>query len=287
MTITSQQRRATERRLARSGGRGQGGGLVRPRRGAVLTIVVVLLAPAGCALLPSSAVRQVRLAHDAYRAREFARAAELVSPVIREHPSSPETAEALYLRALCNIRTHRRAAAGADLEKALLLSRRPELTALIRAQSGNLAFDDEEYAQAADVYRQAKDDLPPKPPTDQILYQYGVSLQRSGGFTDAKFAFADVFTRFPRSSYAAPARRKYKWRHTYFAVQCGAFTTVDLARELAQDLKVRGFEVAILREARGPSDLYIVRAGKHRTYAEAVQAAHALRSIVHDVYVVP
>ena len=284
---TSQCRRATGGRLARSGGWGQGGGLAGTRRGAVLIIMVVLLAPAGCALLPPSAVRQVRLAHDAYRAREFSRAAELVSPVIREHPQSPEIAEALYLRALCNVRTRRRAAAGADLKKALVRSRRPELTALIRAQLGNLAFDDEEYAQAAEFYGQAKDDLPPKPPTDQILYQYGVSLQRSGRFADARFAFADVFTRFPRSPYAAPARRKYKWRHPYFAVQCGAFTTVDLARELAQDLKVRGVEVRILREARGESELYVVRAGEHRTYAEAAQAAQALRPTVHDVFVVP
>ncbi|UCG16450.1 MAG: outer membrane protein assembly factor BamD [Phycisphaerales bacterium] len=285
--ITNQWRRATGCRSARSGGWGQGGGLARTRRRAVLIIAVVLLAPAGCALLPPTAVRQIRLAHDAYRAREFTRAAELVSPVIREHPNSPEIAEALYLRALCNVQTRRRVAASTDLEKALARSGRPELTALIRAQLGNLAFDDETYARAADFYGQAKGDLPPKPPTDQILYQYGVSLQRSGRFTDAKFAFADVFTRFPQSPYAAPARRKYQWRRPYFAVQCGAFTTVTLARELAQDLKVRGFEVRILREARGQSELYVVRSGKHRTYAEAVQAAHALRPIVHDVFVVP
>lgn len=253
----------------------------------IVLVALSLAAPAGCTMLPEPAVRQIRSAHEAYKARQFDRAARMLSPVIRKHPDTPEIAEALYLRGLCNVRLRRRAAARTDLEKALLRSQRPDLTAFIRAQLGNLAFDQGKYTQAAALYAQAEDNLPPRAPTDQILYQYGLSLQRSGRFTDARFAFARVFTEFPTRPYAGPARRKYKWGHKYFTVQCGAFTKIQSARELANELKQQGFKARIIREVRDGAGLYVVQAGKYRTYAKAVTAAHGMRGVVHDVFIVP
>jgi tetratricopeptide (TPR) repeat protein len=242
---------------------------------------------AGCTTLPPSAVREIENANQAYRSRDFDRAEDMLTPVIRSHPEIPDTAEAMYLRALCHIRLHRREAARADLKRAIPLSLRPELTALAYAQLGNLAFDEEDYPQAIGCYRQAVPGLPAQRPTDQVLYQYGLSLQRCGRFADARFAWADVVMDYDGSPYADAAERKLAWPYDHFSLQCGAFSKLDSARELAGELKARGFEARILRDPRAQSTLYMVYSGRHSTFASAVTEREAIRNIVHDVFIVP
>ncbi len=241
----------------------------------------------GCTALPPGAVRQIENANLAYRARDYDRAEGLLTPVIRSHPQSPDTAEALYLRALCHIHRHQRDTARADLKRAIPLSQRPEVTALAYAQLGNLAFDEENYPQAAGCYRHAARGLPRQRPTDQILYQYGLSLQRSGRFADARFAFGDVIMDHRGSPYAASAQRKLAWPYEHFSIQCGAFSRLESARELAGELKSRGFAPRVLRDPRAESTLYMVYAGEYSTYAAALTDREAIRNVVHDVFIVP
>lgn len=232
-------------------------------------------------------MRQIENANLAYRARDYDRAEGMLTPVIRSHPESPDTAEALYLRALCHIHRQQRDTARADLKRAIPMSQRPDLTALAYAQLGNLAFDEEDYPQAAGCYHYAAKGLPRQRPTDQVLYQYGLSLQRCGRFADARFAFADVVMDYSGSPYAAAAQRKLAWPYEFFSIQCGAFSKLESARELAGDLQARGFDTRILQDPRAESTLYIVYSGQHSTYGAAVTERDAIRNVVHDVFVVP
>jgi len=241
----------------------------------------------GCTALPPGAVRQIENANLAYRARDYDRAEGMLTPVIRSHPESPDTAEAFYVRALCQIHRQQRDTARADLKRVIPLSQRPDLTALAYAQLGNLAFDEEDYPQAAGCYRHAARGLPRQRPTDQILYQYGLSLQRSGRFADARFAFGDVIMDYSGSPYAASAQRKLAWPYEHFSIQCGAFSKLESAREWAGELKARGFSPRVLRDPRAESALYMVYAGEYSEYSAAVADREAIRNVVHDVFIVP
>jgi tetratricopeptide (TPR) repeat protein len=241
----------------------------------------------GCTSLPESAVQQVRAGYDAYKARHCDRSVEQLTGVIERYPNNPEVAEALYVRSLCRLRQGQRSSARADLERALVLSRRPVLSALVRAQLANIAFDNDSFAQSARLYARAVPDLPEQPPKDRILYQYGLSLQRTGRFTDARLVFADVFAKHPTSTYASAARRKFKWGHEYFTVQCGAFTQVTSARETASRLQQNGFDAATVPMSQDGTTLFVVHSGKHSTYSAALSAVNRLRSVVPGAFVVP
>jgi tetratricopeptide (TPR) repeat protein len=258
------------------------------RQAGCLCLVVALLPFwAGCVTVPPAAARQIEVAHEAYLAHQYGRAEGLLSPVISEHRDKPEIAEALYLRALCRLQTEQRAKAAGDLDAALAGSKRADLTALIHAQLGILCFEDGRYDRAVEHYRRAERDLPEGAPTDRVIYERGVSLQRAGHFDEARVALAEVFMRFPASSYAPRARRAYKWKRDYFTVQCGAFTKIATAHETAARLRQKGYEALAVPETRDGVKLHVVHAGKHRTYAPAASAAAAIRTFVPDAFVVP
>jgi tetratricopeptide (TPR) repeat protein len=254
---------------------------------------VLLLGPAlglvaaGCASFPESAARQMQDAHRAYLDRKYAASEQLLTPVIEGHAKHPEAAEALYVRGLCYLQTNRRTQARADFERALATSQRPVLTALLRAQLGNLEFDDGHYARASELYAEAERDLPEGPPTDRIVYQQGVGLQRAGRFADARVVLAKMFIDYPGSPYAADARRKYKWKYDYFTVQCGAFTQIATAHEIAARLRQKGFDALAVPDDRSGSKLHYVHAGKHPDFASAAAAAETIRSVIPDAFVVP
>lgn len=242
---------------------------------------------AGCASFPESAARQMQEAHHAYLDRKYAASEQLLNPVIERHGELPEAAEALYVRGLCYLQTNRRARARADFERALTTSKRPVLTALLRAQLGNLEFDDGRYARASELYAAAERDLPEGPPVDRITYQRGVGLQRAGRFEDARVVLAKMFIDYPSSPYAADARRKSKWKYDYFTVQCGAFTRIATAHETAARLRQKGFDALAVPDDRSGSRLHYVHAGKHPDFASAAAAAESIRSVIPDAFVVP
>jgi tetratricopeptide (TPR) repeat protein len=232
-------------------------------------------------------VEQVRTAHQAYELKDYPQAVRLTSPVIRDYPDCPDTAEAWYIRGLSHLRMNHRPTARADLEQTLVRSQRPELTALAQAQLGNMDFDEGGYDRAASYYAQAEVALPSEPPTDRILYQYGLSLERTGRFAEAKFAFAEVFTKYPRSPVADAARRHYKWPHRYFAVQCGAFSKLDSARRITNRLAENGHAARIVKDDAESGTRYVIQAGRFPRYADAKAAAAAIRPMVDDVFIVP
>jgi len=241
----------------------------------------------GCTMLPPQAIEQVRNAHQAYESKDYQQAVRLTSPVIRDYPESPDVAEAWYIRGLSHLRMNHRPTARADLEEALSRSQRPELTALARAQLGNMDFDEGNYSRAAERYAPADVALPSEPPTDHILYQYGLALERTGRFAEAKFPFAEVFTEYPRSGFAGAARRHYNWPHRYFAVQCGAFARLDSARQLTNQLADNGHAARIIKDDHAGGSRYVIQAGRFPRYADAQAAADAIRPVVTDVFIVP
>ncbi|MFH0980213.1 MAG: SPOR domain-containing protein [Planctomycetota bacterium] len=241
----------------------------------------------GCAALPAPALRQIEEADQAYRAQRYRAAEELLSPVIEAHPENPDIAEALYVRALCRLRTQRAAEARADLDAALTRARRDELIDRIHTQLGNLEFDQERYNRAAAYYAEAYDGLPDRPPKDRVGYQYGIALQRTGRTTEARLVLAEVATDFPQSEFAVKARRKTEWSNDYFAIQCGVFESIARAHAQAKTLKDQGIDAIAIPDTSVSTKRYMVRVGRYRTYAAARQALSAVQRVQPDAFIVP
>ncbi len=241
----------------------------------------------GCSALPAPAIQRIRTADREYRCCRYAAAEELLSPVIAAHQGKPETAEALYLRGLCRLRSQRVAEARSDLDKALHLARRNDLVDRIHAQLGNIAFDMEKHDQAIVHYEQGYNDLPNKPPKDRVGYQYGVVLQRVGRWVEGRSVLSGVAGRFPKSDFAGKAGRKAAWPHDHYAIQCGAYRNIAGAHKHADSLRDRGIDALAVPHSAASATLYLVCVGHYRTYAAARDALPTVRQAQSDAFIVP
>jgi len=266
------------------------GSFARRARARVLVtlwLAIAALASDGCSRLPDGAVRQINEAHRAYQRRDYPRCERLVSPVIAEHRGQPDTAEAYYLRGLARLRTGRRDAAHGDFQAGRRIADRAELKALLDAQLGNLEYEAGHYQRAAAHYRRAEPGLPATPPTDRLLLRYGISLQRSGHFGEAKQVLAKLLLRFPSGRPAEQARRKVTWPHDYHAIQCGVYAQAASAKSAARRLRDQGVQATNWRETLNGTTRHVVRAGRFRSYAEAHRNLQQIRAVVPDAFVVP
>lgn len=246
----------------------------------------LLGAAAGCETPQAGTVKQIDLARRALNAADYAACDRFTGAIIRRMSNDPAVAEVLYLRGQCRLGAGRRQAARADFDRALVLAGDPELGMWLEVQIANMDFDDALYPQACIHYARAVPDLPNESPTDRILYQFGVALQRSQRFVEARRQFARLLSEFPKSSPAADARRKYAWTENHFSVQCGAFSRLDLAQKAAERLRSRGIDTFLVRERRG-GRRYLVLAGRLPTYRQAQEQFQQIRRFQSDAFIVP
>jgi len=240
----------------------------------------------GCQTPGTRTASEIELTRRAVRSGQYSAGEKLADAMIRETPTDPSTAELLYLRGQCRLRLGRREAARPDFDRALALASEPELRMWLQVQVGNMEFDDGCYAQAGVHYARALPELPPEPPADRVLYQYGVALQRSQRFAEARRQFARLLTEFPDSSLADAAGRKWAWTDSYFCIQCGAFSRLDLARKSAERLRSCGIDTFLVRERRG-QQRYLVLAGRIRSHDEATSTLAQVRRFQPDAFIVP
>jgi len=261
-------------------------GMQAIRGGAGLALAAMVFA-GGCGGISGGAERQIEQAQQAINAGRYQRAEELLNPVFRAHGGKSDAAVAYYLRGQCRIQTGARDDAQQDLRTALRLAKEPALAAQVEAQLGNLAFDSEAYAAASAHYARAVDRLPRMTPTDRVLYQYGVSLQRTGRFDEARGVYGRLLKDFPNSPHVDAARRKQAWRDPHFSIQCGAFAQPASARDLVAKLRARGLDATLVPEVQGGSRRHVVRVGRFPTYADAARRLGQARSVASDAYIVP
>lgn len=258
--------------------------LLSPRNG---IIAWTLLYCGGCTVLPPHVRVQVVEADKSYRNNDYRGAEARLEPVLRDFPNHAESAEAYYIRALARVRMQRIPDAVADLEKAVKLSNRADLTGRANAALGGLYHDQGRYEPAAAALAQALRDLPEKPPADEVRYRLGVCLQRQGKWADARSAYSTLMHQFPGSRYAEDARRGFSWEHSFFSIQCGAFVNQSQAENLLRKVRSATSEVWVEPEARFGRPLHVVYAGKYATFAQAQDGLGAVRRAVPGAFVVP
>ncbi len=243
---------------------------------------------AACAANPQS-VQQLDAAKQAVAAQQYDQAIRDADAVIASGDTGG-LAEAYYLRGYSiEVRPKPDAAASAgDLAMArdsyvrgLWQNPSPAVAGRLRAQLGNVAYYQEDYATAlrelGDAYRMV-DDPQSKP---LILYHMGICEQRLGRFEDADRTFQQVQQDYPASEYAAHAREHEGVRGFY--VQLGAYSRPSDINEAASAVAAVGS--APLKTTEG--NLTVVRTADVPSYAQAEQLKARLAARYPDARVMP
>ncbi|MCC7290694.1 MAG: SPOR domain-containing protein [Phycisphaerales bacterium] len=239
---------------------------------------------AGCAPRPSA---QLHHASQAVTSQQSAAALEHADQAIRQARTADDRASAYYVRALARLQQGDRVGARADLQAGTHLHPDRALAARIEAQTANLDFEDGFYASAAARYAACADQLPRRPPTDRVLFQYGAALQRSGKFREGDETLRRLAKEYPASPLAEQASRKADWRATSFTVQCGAYRDEPSAQRRAAELRAKGFTARVVRAPQSATLPWVVHCGLFARYADAGRLLASLRTIQPDAFIVP
>jgi len=232
-------------------------------------------------------LRQVMKAETDYRNQNYDAAHEKLDKFLRRYPNDNASAEAYCLRALCRVQMSKKHLAENDARQCVKLASDRDLRANAHATLATLLYEAGKTNEAIEHYDAALKTLPEKPPADLLHYRYGLCLQRSGRWQDARLQFASVYQRYPTSEVAAHAKRFYEWPHNAYSIQAGAFRDSGSASELNQRLKRSALPSRVERTTRQGERLYNVYVGKYPQYDTAERMLATVRRVVADAFVVP
>lgn len=250
-------------------------------------VLLLALLSSGCSGLPADAVKKIQEANRLYETGRFSEAQRLLDQVTTSNPQTRGVAEAYYIRGLCRLKQSQTEPARSDFQRALGTSDRADLTGRINAQLGHLCYLGEDYAQAVQYYERAVKELPNQPPTDEVYYRYGDSLQRIGQWQKARTILPKVWQLFPHSRLEPYARRKFSWPHDHFSIQCGAFRSATRAQELARQLRSQQVNAAVDVNASGDTPMHTVYVGAYPNYADAARELSRVRGYAAEAIIVP
>jgi tetratricopeptide (TPR) repeat protein len=265
---------------------------VSPRRlsaAALAMGALVMCALAGCAVKPDPMVQR---GYEALAARDHGGALAAADQRLRASRTGPGVAEAWYLRgralemwpaanpgeAAANF-----AAARTAYENALANNPPRDLRAYARASLGNVAYFQDDYQTAAEMFRLAYDDLDNDVSRAWTLYRAGMSAQRQGRFETADKLFDDVIRRYPGTMQAERSAASRGARA--FHVRVGTYSTQGRAQQAATDLRRQGF--AGLSILPTTTNLHVLRIGPYPSYPAARGARLQLLTRFPDAMIMP
>jgi tetratricopeptide (TPR) repeat protein len=218
-------------------------------------------------------------------------AIERADAYLRQQPSGPGSAEALYLKG----RGYEQKAAGdpAEMRRNLDEARTAYLDALnqnpspktegyIRASLSNVAFFQDDYVTAQSEASRAIKLVDSPEIASVLLYRIGVSQQRLGLFTDADATFGQVQQRYPGSPIAERAR-EHEGQRNFFA-QLATYNTPAGAERAMEGLKASGVVISTRSDNAGHT---IINAGPFNTYEEARDAKAKFAGQFPDALITP
>lgn len=248
--------------------------------GGLLLVLGVLLG--GCVTQQDR--QALQQGYDDYNAHRYAAAAQAANTYIDKFPHDEDVGEAYYLRALTELTANERTQARTDLAAAIAATKRADLQARSERVLGDLAFEDDHYAEAIRYYQSALA-ADPASPEAQTYYRLGCSLQAIGQWAEARAPLARVLSMPDNGGWDDYARRRLG--ATAFALQFGAYRDLAPARTLALGLRRAGVQADVFRELRGTAPLYTVRFGHYLTLPEVESARQAMLARYPQVAIYP
>jgi TolA-binding protein len=280
------------RKAENAGTRGSSAKLAKPlaRRAAAAALV---LAAAGCAHGPTP---RDNLA-TAYREFEspnpnYAQIADAADAYLKEQPTGPAAADALYLRGRALEEKGQRDASSPQKDfadaynyysQALAQRPRPGLAALIHVGMGNVLYFQDRYSAAIHELTNGLEQLERDPDKAWALYRVGLCYQRLAHWEEADKQFIAVQQRFPNTDQAARAREHQGARAFY--VQVATYAAPAQADATTAELKRQGLPAQRFQDTA--RNVQYVRVGPMNTYEAAVAAKQKLWGRYRDAVVVP
>jgi len=259
----------------------------RRRRGAICVSLAALGALAGCTQLGPAEKESLLQANQLYNRGDLSAACSRLDRLIADHDSAAEIAEAYYLRGLCRAKAKQFGPAARDFAAAVAKSKRDDLTVQARVSLASLAFQRGDWDEAVDYYKKVLPELPPKPPKDDVLFAAGLAMQRVGKWRDATLCFSEIVQRFRDRPIAADARRKAAWPHPYFSIQLGAYRDLNNAAQVVRDWRDKNLDATQENLPLQGQAMWVVMAGRYRTYGEAIEALQQVRKLAPNAYIIP
>jgi tetratricopeptide (TPR) repeat protein len=246
----------------------------------------LLCGSAGCTELASEGKHMLLSAKQQYDRGRYADANRQATAFLASYQERPESAEALYVRALARIQQQQIDLARADLHQALTRSKRDDLTANSHTQLALIAYHKGHWAAAANHFGLALERYDTGPALDEIVYRYGVALQRVGRWNEAGRQFAKIVRDYRGSPFQIDAQRKLAWSSQYFSIQTGAFSDRGFAKREERTLREQGLDARTIPDRSGGS-LWKVHVGKFATYDGAQSTLSSLRPIRSEAFIIP
>ncbi len=226
----------------------------------------------GCASdAPPAARAELLAGYKAYAAADNDETIRLTDGFLLLHGNSGRGGEAYYLRGLAKDRLCDTQGARADWTESL---RHPN-TASIRSHAylalGDIAWQGCDLGGAAWSYGQAlRSAGARRTPSQYAGARLASLLQRQGNWRRADQLFSKIVRYFPRSPQAKFAKKRTGMRA--WSIQVGAFTKRPNATELAKKLQTWGYTGDVQTSRHGKKTVYVVRAGRFETHANASRA---------------
>ena len=242
----------------------------------------------GCTQLPLTERQNLIDAKSLYDQNRCADAVSRLDPLIRNYKQAAEIGEAYYLRGLCRNKLGDRKGAASDFEQSIATSKNDNVVVRSKISLAAVCYQMGQWSRAADLYVEVIPRLEDRPPTDQIMFYAGAALRRAGKWREATNYFARILHRFPNSPVAADARRMAGWQHEYFSIQLGAYQDAENAERAVHDYRKKNLDfVQMENHPWSGRVLWVVMAGRYRTYEDAIAALGRIRASAPDANIIP
>ncbi len=217
---------------------------------------------------------------------------EVSDAYLKENPTGPAAADALYLHGRALEAAAQQDAGGAQRDsieaynyysQALTQKPRPGLEGLIHVGMGNVLYFQDRYSAAVGELTAGYAKLERDTDKAWAMYRIGLCNQRMGHWAEADKYFAAVQKQFPNTD---PAQRAHEHQGaTAFWVQVGTFATPAAADAATADLKRQG--IASQRFQDTARNVQYVRVGPLSSYESAVAVKKRVLGKYRDALIMP
>jgi tetratricopeptide (TPR) repeat protein len=256
-------------------------------------IVVTMSLAAGCASGPTAkdnlatAYREFESPHPNY-----AQVADAADAYLKEQPTGPAAADALYLRGRALEEKGQKDASSPQKDfaeaynyysQALAQNPRPGLAALIHVAMGNVLYFQDRYSAAIHELTNGLARLERDADKAWTLYRVGLCYQRLGHWEEADKQFVAVQQQYPNTPQAMRAREHQGARAFY--VQVASYAAPAQADATTAELKKQGLPAQ--RFVDTSRNVQLVRVGPMNTYEAAAATKQKIWGRYRDAIVVP
>jgi tetratricopeptide (TPR) repeat protein len=261
--------------------------------GRAVAAVIVALTVAGCAHGPT-AKDNLATAYKEFDSPNpnYAQVADAADAYLKEQPTGPAAADALYLRGRA-LEAKGQADAGSPQKdfsdaygyygQALAQNPRPGLAGLIHVGMANVLYFQGRYSAAINEFNLGLPQVERDDTRAWAQYRIAVCYQRLGQWEDADRQFVLVQQQFPNTQQAQQAREHQGARAFY--VQVGTYAGTQQADAAAAELKKQGYPAQ--RFVDTTRNVQLVRVGPMTTYEAAAATKQKIWGKYRDAIVVP